>query len=230
MSIEIRPHHERGCADFGWLQSLHSFSFGSYYDAKHMGFSALRVINDDRVAAGAGFETHSHKDMEIISYVLDGEIAHKDSQGNVTQLPAGEFQLMSAGSGIAHSEFNPLQQPLHFLQIWIKPNVLGQKPGYQQKHFGDASGFTLVASPDGAQGSLVIKQDARIFQVLLGPEEINSIETTAQRHYYLHLIEGELSLDGVDLKAGDGAKVALQDQVKIITKNQAVRALWFDLP
>lgn len=230
MSIEIRPSQERGKADFGWLQSLHSFSFGSYYDAKHMGYSALRVINDDRVAPGAGFETHSHKDMEILSYVLHGEIAHKDNQGNITQLPAGEFQLMSAGSGIAHSEFNPLQRPLHFLQIWIKPNVLGQQPSYQQKNFGDAPGFTLVASPDGTHGSLVIKQNARIFQVLLEPGEINSVTTTAERHYYLHLIEGNLSLDGVALTPGDGAKISHQERVKIVSNHQAVRALWFDLP
>jgi redox-sensitive bicupin YhaK (pirin superfamily) len=139
--IILRPANERGTANFGWLDSKHSFSFGRYYDPEHMGFSALRVINDDSVAPGAGFATHGHRDMEIISYVLQGSIAHKDSEGNVEVLPAGEFQLMSAGSGITHSEYNASQtDPLKFLQIWIQPNTLGSSPGYQQKNFGQAVG------------------------------------------------------------------------------------------
>lgn len=230
MSITLRPHHSRGTADFGWLQSQHSFSFGSYYDANQMGFSALRVINDDHVAAGKGFDTHSHANMEILSYVLEGEIAHRDSQGNVTRLPAGEFQLMSAGRGIAHSEYNPTEQPLHFLQIWIKPNVENQAPGYQQKHFGDNPGLTLVASENGEAGSLLIKQDARIFQLLLPGHHSLDLALNAQRNYYLHLIKGSLSLNGHPLTPGDGAKVTGQEQVLIETAVTDIEALWFDLP
>lgn len=230
MSIEIRPSQDRGKANFGWLQSQHSFSFGSYYDAKHMGFSALRVINDDYVAAGKGFETHGHSDMEIISYVLDGEIAHKDSQGNITQLPPGEFQLMSAGSGIQHSEFNPLNKPLHFLQIWIQPNVRGQAPSYQQKNFGEHNGLTLVASPDGRQGSLTIKQNAKIFQMILEPGQRLELPIDPNRNFYLHLIEGELQLNEHSLKPGDGAKIQKLDLAILDAADSSLRALWFDLP
>lgn len=230
MSITLRAHNSRGKADFSWLQSQHSFSFGSYYDANQMGFSALRVINDDHVAPGKGFDTHSHANMEILSYVLNGEIAHKDSQGNVTRLPAGEFQLMSAGRGIAHSEYNPAKQPLHFLQIWIKPNVENQAPGYQQKHFGREHGMTLVASPDGEQGSLVIKQDARVFQVLLQAEQTLNLALNAERHYYLHLIKGSLTLDSTQLTAGDGVKIEREDAILLAAGDSEVEALWFDLP
>lgn len=230
MSITLRTHNSRGQADFGWLQSQHSFSFGSYYDANHMGFSALRVINDDHVAAGKGFDTHSHANMEILSYVLQGEIAHKDSQGNVTRLPAGEFQLMSAGRGIAHSEYNPTDQPLHFLQIWIKPNVENEAPGYQQKHFGSHNGMTLVASPDAEAGSLRIKQDTRIFQVLLQKQQQLNLSLKTERHYYLHLIKGSLNLNGIQLTAGDGAKIAGERDLALIAGDGDVQALWFDLP
>ncbi len=230
MSITLRNHDSRGKADFGWLQSQHSFSFGSYYDANHMGFSALRVINDDWVAAGKGFETHSHANMEILSYVLDGEIAHKDSQGNVTRLPAGEFQLMSAGRGIAHSEYNPAEKPLHFLQIWIKPNVENQAPGYQQKHFGSHNGLTLVASPDGEAGSLVIKQDARIFQLLLNSQQPLTLPLNPARNYYVQVVKGSLALNDSQLTAGDGAKISAESGVSLLAGNSEVQALWFDLP
>jgi redox-sensitive bicupin YhaK (pirin superfamily) len=230
--ITLRPSHSRGKADLGWLQSQHSFSFGSYYDANHMGFSALRVINDDHVAAGKGFATHSHANMEILSYVLEGEIAHKDSQGNITQLPVGEFQLMSAGKGIAHSEYNPLQQPLHFLQIWIQPNVQNQAPGYQQKHFGNNNGLTLVASPVGENGSLSIKQDARVYQLLLTPGQSIELAVDTTRNYYLHLVSGDLTLDSTALASGDGVKIEHHTDAYLAVNAGAtnVQALWFDLP
>ena len=229
--ISIRRSNQRGGADFGWLKSQHTFSFGNYYDEEHMGFSALRVINDDRVAPDAGFQTHGHRDMEIISYVLKGEIAHKDSEGNVATLPPGEFQLMSAGSGIRHSEFNPsITKELHFLQIWIQPNVYGQTPGYQQKDFGQNQGLTLVASPDGQDGSMVIKQDASLYQLMLAADKQVSLATSAKRHYYVHVIEGELQIENQIVKPGDGAKIESVDELQLIAANTAVKALVFDLP
>lgn len=229
--ITIRRSHQRGQANFGWLNSQHTFSFGSYYDAEQMGVSALRVINDDRVAPNAGFPTHGHSDMEIISYVLDGEIAHKDSEGNIATLPAGEFQLMSAGSGIRHSEFNPsATKELHFLQIWIQPNVRGEKPGYQQKDFGRNPGLTLVASPNGEAGSLLIKQDARLYQLLLDKNTNTELAATSTRHYYVHVISGELQINNEILMAGDGATLENIDALNLLAKEQTASALVFDLP
>lgn len=229
--ISIRRSNERGGANFGWLDSKHTFSFGSYYDERHMGFSALRVINDDRVTPGAGFDTHGHRDMEIISYVLDGAIAHKDSEGNVATLPPGEFQLMSAGSGIRHSEFNPSEtQPLHFLQIWIQPNVYGEQPGYQQKAFGSKPGLTLAVSPDGAEGSLVIKQDARLYQLLLDGNTSAELPVSTQRKYYVHVISGDLAIDGEIVQPGDGAKMEDIKSLVMVAQQKAVQALVFDLP
>jgi redox-sensitive bicupin YhaK (pirin superfamily) len=229
--ISIRRSNERGGANFGWLNSKHTFSFGNYYDEHHMGFSALRVINDDRVTPGAGFDTHGHRDMEIISYVLDGEIAHKDSEGNVATLPPGEFQLMSAGSGIRHSEFNPSNtKPLHFLQIWIQPNVYGEAPGYQQKDFGSKPGLTLAVSPDGEAGSLVIKQDARLYQLLLDGNTGSQLSASTKRKYYVHVINGELLIEGEIVKPGDGAKLECIDNLVLQAQAGAVKALVFDLP
>lgn len=229
--ISIRRSQDRGGANFGWLESKHSFSFGSYYDPHHMGFSVLRVINDDRVAPGGGFATHGHSNMEIISYVLDGEIAHKDSEGNVATLPPGEFQLMSAGSGIRHSEFNPsATEPLHFLQIWIEPNVVDKAPGYQQKAFGREQGLTLAVSPDGEAGSLVIKQDARVYQLLLQGDGRASLPASPARHYYLHLIKGSLLLEGEVITAGDGAKLTEINELVMQSESDEVQALVFDLP
>jgi len=227
----LRASDERGGADFGWLQSKHTFSFGEYYDERYMGFSALRVINDDRVAPNMGFQTHGHRDMEIISYVLQGEIAHKDSEGNVATLPAGEFQLMSAGSGIRHSEFNPsAKNELHFLQIWIQPNVTGQAPGYQQKDFGQEDGFTLVVSPDGRDGSLVIKQDACLYQVNLPEESELEFDVDPERNYYLHIIGGNLEVNGQALTAGDGLGLSGEQDIDVVVGEQPVKALLFDLP
>lgn len=229
--ISIRRSNQRGGADFGWLKSKHTFSFGNYYDERQMGFSALRVINDDHVAADSGFDTHGHRDMEIISYVLDGEIAHKDSAGNVATLPPGEFQLMSAGSGIRHSEFNPSQtKELHFLQIWIQPNVYGQPPGYQQKDFGSKQGLTLAVSPDGEAGSLVIKQDARLYQLLLDANTSAELPASAKRKYYVHVINGELAIEGEIVKPGDGAKIENISSLVMVAQQKAVKALVFDLP
>ena len=168
MTVSIRRGNERGAVDFGWLKSRHTFSFGSYYDPAHMGVSALRVINDDRVDAGAGFDTHSHRDMEIISYVKRGVIEHRDSMGNTRQLPPGEFQLMSAGSGITHSEYNASSsEPLEFLQIWIQPEVTGIEPGYQQKAFVREPGLQLIASSDARGQSLKLHQDAALYLSLI---------------------------------------------------------------
>lgn len=230
--INIRHSKDRGSAHFDWLRSRHTFSFGNYYDPKHMGFSALRVINDDEVIPGAGFPTHGHRDMEIISYVLEGEIAHRDSEGNIARLPAGEFQLMSAGSGITHSEFNASKtKPLKFLQIWIQPNVYGKEPGYQQKDFGRNAGLTLVISPTGENGSLTLKQDASLYQLLLQPNDSASLENPYQRKRYVHMIDGELTLAGETLNPGDGAMLEQAGDLKFVASGPvAVKALVFDLP
>lgn len=229
--ISIRRSEARGATEFGWLKSRHSFSFGSYYDPAHMGYSALRVINDDEVTPGAGFPTHGHSDMEIISYVLEGTIAHRDSEGNIATLPAGEFQLMSAGSGITHSEFNASQaDKLKFLQIWIQPNVYGQEPGYQQKDFGRSEGLTLVISPTGEGGSLTIKQDASLYQLLLTPQGSASLNNPRQRKHYVHVIDGELKVEGETLMPGDGAALDGIDVLRLEAGEHPVRALVFDLP
>ncbi|UTT87174.1 pirin family protein (plasmid) [Vibrio pelagius] len=230
--ITLRHANDRGTANFGWLDSKHTFSFGHYYDPKHMGFSALRVINDDLVKPGAGFDTHGHRDMEIISYVLEGVIEHKDSEGNVQTLPAGEFQLMSAGSGIYHSEYNGSQsEDLKFLQIWIQPNTSGNKPGYQQKDFGKNTGLTAIATPDGRDGTLHIKQDASLFQLILEPGQSIELPITNGRKVYVHQVTGQLSVDEVLLDAGDGAKVEAQNQVNFANQSsESVTALVFDLP
>ena len=228
--IEIRPSDSRGPADHGWLQSRHTFSFAGYYDPRHMGVSALRVINDDRVAPGAGFPPHSHQDMEIISYVKRGTIEHKDSMGNVEQLPAGEFQLMSAGTGVTHSEYNPSNtEPLEFLQIWIQPNELGIDPGYQQKRFPREPGLNLVISPDGRDGSLEIHQDASLYQLLLDDGDSATHRPSPGRSVYLHVVAGEISVDGEVLGAGDGATLTGLEEIRFDGRG-AGEALVFDLP
>lgn len=233
--LQRRTADARGAADFGWLKSRHTFSFGRYYDPMHMGFRALRVINDDWVAPGAGFDTHGHRDMEIISLVLQGQIAHKDSTGQAEILPAGEYQLMSAGRGISHSEFNPdPAHPLRFLQIWIEPNVTGQAPSYQQKRFEMQAPLTLIASPDGSDGSLLLKQDARLYQLNLPAQSQWTQAIDEQRFVYVHVIEGSLKVQQgehepwLQLHAGDGLKVS-QQQALTLQSDNAVQALWFDL-
>ncbi len=230
--ITVRHTQERGRVNLGWLDSKHTFSFGSYYDKNHMGFSALRVINDDIVSSGAGFDTHGHKDMEIISYILEGSIEHKDSEGNVQVLPAGEFQLMSAGSGVFHSEFNASQTDnLRFLQIWIEPNTFGNKPGYAQKNFGKTPGLTTIATPTGENDTLPIKQDAKLHQLILEPGTKLDLNIENGRKIYVHLVEGTLSVDATQLTAGDGAKIENEESIILANQgDQILTSLVFDLP
>ena len=228
--IEIRRSEDRGQADHGWLKSQHTFSFAEYYDPRHMGVSALRVINDDKVTAGNGFGTHSHQDMEIISYVKKGVIEHKDSMGNIERLPAGEFQLMSAGTGVSHSEYNPsTTDSLEFLQIWIEPDTMGIEPEYQQKRFEPKTGLQLVISPDGRDGSLRIHQDAHLYQLLLNTEDVATHKLATGRSLYVHVVAGQISVNGESLNEGDGATVKGVDKVEFAAAAQS-EALVFDLP
>jgi len=228
--MDVRLSDSRGIAEHGWLHSRHSFSFGSYYDANYMGVSALRVINDDKVEPGEGFATHSHQDMEIISYVKKGTIQHKDSMGNIENLPAGEFQVMSAGTGVTHSEYNPSKtDSLEFLQIWIQPNQLGIEPGYQQKRFAEQSGLQLIASPDARDSSLKLHQDANLYQLLLKDNETSLMNPALERTIYVHVVSGELEVNGQVLGEGDAA--TLSDETEIVFKAlQHSEALIFDLP
>ncbi len=230
--ITLRKSEDRGQANFGWLNAKHTFSFGHYYDEEHMGYSALRVINDDTVESSAGFGTHGHKDMEIISYVTQGLIKHKDSMGNVKTLPKGEFQLMSAGKGVQHSEFNGSDsQQLKLLQIWIEPNELGGEPGYQQKQFGNEHGITPIVTPTGEAGTLKIKQDARLSQLILPKGESINLEVDSKRKGYVHLVEGQIEVNGIKMDAADGAKISDENALLIRnTSDDLVTALIFDLP
>ena len=231
--LSIRRGDERGYADHGWLKSFHSFSFADYYDPRHMGFGPLRVINEDRVAPGMGFGTHGHRDMEIISYVLDGELAHKDSLGNGSVLRPGDVQRMSAGTGVRHSEFNHSSTRLtHFLQIWIEPSVQGIAPGYEEKRFeaADKRGrLRLVASPDGAEGSVTIHQDARVFAGLFDGDERFTLPLARGRRAYVHVARGELEVDGERLVAGDAALITDADEVTL-GDGRGAEVLAFDLP
>ena len=229
----IRRANERGHAEHGWLNSYHSFSFADYHDPQHVEFGPLRVINEDRVAAGAGFGTHPHRDMEIISYVLSGELAHKDSMGNGSVIGPGDVQRMSAGTGVRHSEFNasPTQQ-LHFLQIWIKPNVLGIDPSYEEKHFadGDRQGrLLLIASPEGREGSVLIHQDALLYAGSFDGDERASLELKRTRRSYVHVVRGEVRVNGLELEAGDALKITDSAEVRI-EEGRASEVLVFDLP
>jgi hypothetical protein len=226
--LYFRPGNARGRANFGWLNSQHSFSFGHYYDPKHMGFSALRVINDDSVAPGAGFDTHGHRDMEIISYVLEGAIEHKDSMGHSYIVPAGDVQRMSAGTGVTHSEFNHSKQHnLRFLQIWIQPNKLGITPGYQQQKIEQRGKLTPLVTPDGSDGSLSIQQDVSLYRVALNRGESLQLDTL-QRPGYFHLIEGSVNINDHQLMAGD-ALGAFEEPLQLNAQEPLI-ALWFDLP
>ena len=230
--LQIRRSQERGYADHGWLRSYHSFSFAGYFDAAHMGFGNLRVINEDRVAAGAGFGTHGHRDMEIISYVLSGELAHKDSMGNVESIPPGDVQRMSAGRGVMHSEFNHKpDQTTHFLQIWIEPKFKGIAPGYEQKSFAQEEKrgrLRLVASPDGAEGSVSMNADARLYAGLFDGAESATVALDPKRKTYVHLVRGELEVNGQKLVGGDAAKLEGELQVSLAAGKDA-EVLVFDL-
>ena len=230
--ITVRPAGERGKSDFGWLDSRHTFSFGDYHDPEHMGFRALRVINEDRVEAGKGFGTHPHRDMEIVSYALEGAIAHKDSMGNGSTIRPGDVQRMTAGTGVLHSEFNPsADESLHFLQIWIVPEKRGLAPGYEQKRFDESarSGkLTLVASRDGREGSVTIHQDAEIRAALLDAGQKVEHRLAKGRGAWLQVARGEVDVNGTKLKQGDGA--AIEDEAAVAIRAAAPsEVLLFDL-
>ena len=237
--ITLRKSSDRGLADHGWLKSYHSFSFADYHDPAHMGVGNLRVINEDRIAPGTGFGTHGHRDMEIVSYVLDGALAHKDSMGNGTAgganagviLP-GDVQRMSAGTGVMHSEFNHASdRTTHFLQIWIIPSARGIAPGYEQKHFSAADKrgrLALVASPDGAEGSVTIHADAALRAGLFDGAERAELALDPQRQAYVHLVRGQLSANGQTLKAGDALTLSGEDRL-VLEGGDNAEVLVFDL-
>jgi redox-sensitive bicupin YhaK (pirin superfamily) len=230
--LNIRRADERGHADHGWLNSHHTFSFADYYDPAHMGFRSLRVINDDQVAPGMGFGTHPHRDMEIFSYVLEGALQHQDSMGNGSVLKPGQIQLMSAGRGITHSEFNPSpNEPLHFLQIWIQPRERGLTPSYAEwrptSEQADAP-KVLVISPDGREGSATIHQDVDIYRIRLRPGQTVTHKLRAGRGAWLHVAEGDLTLNGVALATGDGASTEQPGTLTLAATLQT-EALLFDL-
>jgi quercetin 2,3-dioxygenase len=230
--LTIRPASERGHADHGWLDSYHSFSFANYHDPQHMGFRSLRVINEDRVAPARGFPSHPHRDMEIISCVLEGELEHRDSMGNGSVIRPGDVQLMSAGSGVTHSEGNASEEnPVHFLQIWILPEKKGITPGYEQKHFSDEEKrrtLRLLASPDGRAGSMTIHQDACFYATLLEQGEEVVHRTSPDRHLWIQVVRGTITANGIMVQEGDGAAVSDEAQVTLIGQNSA-ELLLFDL-
>jgi len=231
--ISIRAADERGHANHGWLDSFHSFSFADYYDPAHMGFGPLRVINEDRVAPGQGFGTHGHRDMEIISYVLDGSLEHKDSMGNGSVMTYGDVQRMSAGRGVLHSEYNASRvAPVHFLQIWIEPSLRGVTPGYEQVRFEapeKRGRLRLVASPDGAEGSVSIHQDARLYAGLFDGEESAALPIAAGRRAYVHVARGAVEVNGRPLGAGDALRLEDERDLRI-TAGRGAEVLVFDLP
>ena len=231
--LTVRKAEDRGIANFGWLDSKHTFSFGHYQDPAHMGVGPLRVINEDRVAAGRGFDAHGHRDMEIISYVLDGALEHKDSMGNGSVLRHGDVQRMSAGRGVQHSEFNGSKtDPVHFLQIWIQPNEIGGPAGYEEKHFDAASKtgqLRLVASNDGREGSVTIRQDAAIYAAILDGSDAPGFTLRPGRIGYVHVALGSLTVNGVALKAGDAVRIDDEAQVAFSDAHGA-EVLLFDLP
>lgn len=228
-----RLSEERGPTNAGWLDSKHSFSFGHYFDPAHMGFGPLRVINEDRVAPGAGFGAHPHDNMEIISYVLEGELAHKDSMGNGSVIRPGDIQLMSAGTGVSHSEFNNSRtDSVHFLQIWIMPAVKGAKPNYQQRSFDRAemeNKFRVVISPDGADGSLIVNQDARMLAGRFEDGKPATIATDTGRRYWLQMARGEAVINGMKAEAGDGFGITGEDEIRV-EGTKVAEILVFDLP
>jgi len=231
--LDVRRAAERGHANHGWLDSWHSFSFGDYFDPEHVEFGALRVINEDRVLPGAGFGTHGHRDMEIISYVLEGALAHKDSMGNGSTIRPGDVQRMSAGTGVQHSEFNASQQALvHFLQIWIQPNQKGIAPGYEERDFSEAEKrgrLRLIASPDRADGSVLIHQDARVYAGLFDAAERARLEVTPGRRIYAHVARGTIEANGTHLGAGDAIKLTGTTALEF-ARGRDAEVLAFDLP
>ncbi|MDR5811231.1 pirin family protein [Caballeronia sp. LZ019] len=230
--FEIRRSNERGHANHGWLDSYHSFSFADYHDPEHVHFGALRVINEDRVAGGQGFGTHGHRDMEIVSYVLEGALAHRDSMGNGSTIRPGDVQRMSAGTGVRHSEFNGSpSETAHFLQIWIIPDAPGGAPGYEEKRFSDdekRGRLRVIASPEGVDGSVKIGADARIFAGLFNGEARADFDVPAGRRVYVHVARGNVSVNGEPLRAGDAAKI--EDVAKVtLDAGDNAEVLLFDL-
>jgi quercetin 2,3-dioxygenase len=230
---DIRRSNERGFADHGWLRSFHTFSFADYFDPEHVEFGPLRVINEDRVQAGAGFGTHSHRDMEIISYVLAGELAHKDSMGNGSIIRPGDVQRMSAGTGVQHSEFNPNpKEPVHFLQIWIQPARRGIEPSYEEKRFAPEEKrgrLRVIVSPDRTDGSLLIHQDARVYAGLFTGDEQAELTVAKGRRIYLHVARGALTANGAQLAAGDALRITDGAALRLGEARDA-EVLVFDLP
>ncbi len=233
--ITIRRAAERGRTDWGWLDSRHTFSFGEYHDGRHMGFRSLRVINDDRVAPSGGFPTHSHRDMEILSYVLEGALAHKDSMGTGSVIHPGEIQFMRAGTGVSHSEFNHSKtEPVHFLQIWIVPAERGLPPAYGQQAFDQDAArrdFVLLASPDGRDGSLRLQQDVDLRMALVGTGATRQLPLRPGRHAWLHVARGSVSVNGSPLAEGDGAALSDEGAIELSGQDKAGEAevLLFDL-
>jgi len=232
--IEIRRSAERGYADHGWLKSYHSFSFADYYDPRHVQFGPLRVINEDRVAPGMGFGTHGHRDMEIISYVLEGELAHEDSMGNGSVIRPGDVQRMSAGTGVRHSEYNhAAHDTTHFLQIWIQPDRTGIEPSYEERRFeaADKRGrLRLVASADGAEGSVHVHQDVRLHAGLFDGDEAATLAIAPGRRAYVHVARGKVTVNGEALVAGDAAKLEGEGLSVALSAGEDAEVLVFDLP
>jgi redox-sensitive bicupin YhaK (pirin superfamily) len=229
--MTIRKANERGHADHGWLNSYHTFSFANYHDPNWMGFRNLRVINDDTVAPGAGFGEHPHRDMEIISYVLDGALEHRDSMGTGRVIKPGEFQYMAAGTGVVHSEYNPSKQnPVHFLQIWIQPDKAGAKPAYEEKAYSSAmpGRLNLVASKSGRDGSIRINQDADLWLAKFSDSETLTHELRPDHHAWVHVAEGNVTLNGQKLSAGDGAAISQESKLQLVGSGKA-QVLLFDL-
>jgi len=231
--LTVRKAAERGHANHGWLDTWHTFSFADYYDAREMGFGALRVINDDKVEPGQGFGMHGHRDMEIITYVLEGALEHKDSMGNGSVIRPGDVQRMSAGTGVRHSEFNPSREKrVHLLQIWIEPRITGVRPSYEEKQFGTAEKngqLRLIASPDGREGSVTIHQDAYVHASMLDGKDAVTHRLAPGRRAYVHVARGAVKMNGVELKGGDGVKLTEESEIKFSGAKQA-ELLIFDLP
>jgi len=231
--LTVRKAAARGHANHGWLDTWHTFSFADYHDPREMGFGALRVINDDKVEPGQGFGMHGHRDMEIITYVLDGALEHKDSMGNGSIIRPGDVQRMSAGTGVRHSEFNPSREErVHLLQIWIEPRIMGVRPSYEEKKFGaqEKKGrLRLIASPDGRDGSVTIHQDANVYAALLDGKDAVAHRLAPARRAYVHVARGAVKVNGVELKGGDGAKIAEESEIEFSGAKQA-ELLLFDLP
>ena len=231
--LTVRKAGERGHANHGWLDTWHTFSFADYHDPREMGYGALRVINDDKVEPGQGFGTHGHRDMEIITYVLEGALEHKDSMGNGSVIRPGNVQRMSAGTGVRHSEFNPSREErVHLLQIWIEPKITGVRPSYEEKQFGPAEKkgqLRLIASPDGREGSVTIHQDALVYAALLEGKDAVAHRLAPARRAYVHIARGAVKVNGSALKVGDGAKIENESSIELKDARDA-EVLLFDLP